>query len=215
NKAYVDGRVADARTLATEDPARFVAVAAGYDIVIALDNRTWLDRNLGASQAAASATDILAYGGLFQWGRKADGHELRVSSSTTDVKADAPINNKFIINSSDWRVTSNDLLWDGVYALNNPCPMGFRLPTKAEFTTLLEAETITDNATAYSSTLKFTGGGYRNYEDGILGNFATNGLYWTSSVDGSNSWYANITSTGQNFVANKRTHGFSVRCVMD
>ena len=50
--------------------------------------RTWLNNNLGAeyanknssdynpSQQATASNDYLAYGSLFQWGRKADGHEL-------------------------------------------------------------------------------------------------------------------------------------------
>lgn len=37
--------------------------------------QTWLDRNLGASKVAESADDFEAYGSLFQWSRKADGHE--------------------------------------------------------------------------------------------------------------------------------------------
>ena len=39
------------------------------------DTQIWLDRNLGASQRATSAWDPQAAGSLFQFGRKADGHE--------------------------------------------------------------------------------------------------------------------------------------------
>lgn len=37
--------------------------------------QTWLDRNLGATKVAGSKGDFEAYGSLFQWSRKADGHE--------------------------------------------------------------------------------------------------------------------------------------------
>ena len=44
--------------------------------------RTWLDRNLGADRVATSAMDAQSYGWYFQWGRKADGHQLPTSTST-------------------------------------------------------------------------------------------------------------------------------------
>ena len=59
-----------------------------YLPTVAEDGKIWLDNNLGAHYAninhpsfnpakqATSATDHLAYGSLFQWGRKPDGHEL-------------------------------------------------------------------------------------------------------------------------------------------
>lgn len=37
--------------------------------------QTWLDRNLGSKNIASGSTDYTAYGSLFQWSRKADGHE--------------------------------------------------------------------------------------------------------------------------------------------
>lgn len=38
--------------------------------------QTWLDRNLGASSPAEAINDFNSYGSMFQWSRKADGHEL-------------------------------------------------------------------------------------------------------------------------------------------
>lgn len=37
--------------------------------------QTWLDRNLGASEVASASNHPAGYGSLFQWSRKADGHE--------------------------------------------------------------------------------------------------------------------------------------------
>ena len=45
--------------------------------------RTWMDKNLGASQVAISFDDVNAFGDLYQWGRASDGHQLRNSTTTT------------------------------------------------------------------------------------------------------------------------------------
>lgn len=47
----------------------------GSDEVISGGGKCWKDRNLGASQVVTSATDVLAYGDYFQWGRPRDGHQ--------------------------------------------------------------------------------------------------------------------------------------------
>ncbi len=44
----------------------------------------WMDRNLGATQAATSSTDVDAYGDLYQWGRS-DGHQCRTAASLTST----------------------------------------------------------------------------------------------------------------------------------
>ena len=57
--------------------------------------QTWLDRNLGAKSVAAASNDHTAFGSLFQWSRKADGHEKTKWTSPTAgsfVNALAPLN---------------------------------------------------------------------------------------------------------------------------
>lgn len=57
--------------------------------------QTWLDRNLGAKNVAVSSTDHTAFGSLFQWSRKADGHEKTQWTSASAgafVNALAPLN---------------------------------------------------------------------------------------------------------------------------
>ena len=109
---------------------------AVVDVLNPATGKTWMDRNLGASQAATSSTDALAYGDLYQWGRFSDGHQCRVSEITsTNSATDTPGHDDFILESVspfDWRVPQNDNLWQGVGGVNNPCPMGYRLPTEAE-----------------------------------------------------------------------------------
>ena len=62
-----------------------------------------MDRNLGASQVATSVTDEFAYGDLYQWGRHADGHQARTSSTTSVLATNnAPNHSEFILADSDW-----------------------------------------------------------------------------------------------------------------
>lgn len=83
--------------------------------------RIWLDRNLGATQVATSLTDSDAYGDLFQWGRPADGHEKR-NSSTANIQATTPQpeHGDFIIGFDNWLTPNNDNLWQGTSGINNP-----------------------------------------------------------------------------------------------
>ena len=60
----------------------------------------WMDRNLGATQAATSSTDVDAYGDLYQWGRFSDGHQCRTSATNPTLSStDQPAHGDFIINS--------------------------------------------------------------------------------------------------------------------
>jgi hypothetical protein len=65
--------------------ANSVFCANGPTTVVEVTNpttgKTWMDRNLGATQVATSSTDAAAYGDLYQWGRRADGHQCRTSAT--------------------------------------------------------------------------------------------------------------------------------------
>jgi hypothetical protein len=111
---------------------------------------------------------------LYQWGRAKDGHESR-TSGTTEILASSittPAPNKFILDQSigvrDWiKNDSNGALriaaWkDG--GVNDICPAGFSVPNKGE----LEAETLINTATAFSSFLKLPAAGSRNQSNGNL-----------------------------------------------
>ena len=198
-----------------------------YGTVLGADGKCWLDRNLGATQVATTYNDSSSYGWLFQWGRGADGHQIRTSQVTSTPRdTDTPGHNSFIHGigyNADWRDPRNDNLWQGVNGINNPCPASFRLPTQQEWITLLISADITNSVTAFGSVLKLPLGGYRthmgSYEDEYLYNY-----YWSSTVDdGSilnegrslalliglpeNMGYYNDT------VSTPRAGGASVRCV--
>ncbi|MFO7863559.1 MAG: hypothetical protein R6U85_06130, partial [Salinivirgaceae bacterium] len=69
------------------------------DVMNIATGEIWMDRNLGASQVATSSTDANAYGDLYQWGRAADGHQIRTSGTTaTLATSDTPGHGDFITN---------------------------------------------------------------------------------------------------------------------
>lgn len=177
---------------ATEITFLYNGAQVTYAIVVSpITNRRWLDRNLGAPNAANAYNDFANYGDAFQWGRGADGHQLTnrtaTSAGTTGVNgtesalatSDAPGHNKFILTSSspfDWRNPKNDNLWQGINGVNNPCPTGFRVPTIEEWT----AENLGMAAAAYTQ-LKLTLGGHR-LGTGAHSNTTAFGYYWSSSI---------------------------------
>ncbi len=135
----------------------------------------WMDRNLGASQVATNAFyDVAAYGDLYQWGRYTDGHEKRISGTTSTVSSsDQPGHASFITvswsSNYDWRWPQNTNLWQGVYGGNNPCPPGFRLPTATEWETERLSWSSKNAMGAFDSPLKLVTASYRSATGGNYG----------------------------------------------
>ena len=189
------------------------------NVTNATTGKIWMDRNLGASQVATSSTDAASYGDLYQWGRAADGHQIRTSGTTATLSAsDQPAHDDFIkINSGnyDWRSPQNVNLWQGVNGVNNPCPSTYRLPTETE----INAERLswgTNNAAgAFGSPLKLPMSGNHLYSSGSLVNVGTHGYYWSSTVSGTNSRHLSFNSSAADMFPASRAYGFSVRCLKD
>lgn len=193
-----------------------------FKTVVGANGRVWMDRNLGASQVATSSTDTNSYGDLYQWGRGADGHQLRISNTTSTLSdKDSPGNSLFITNSStpfDWRTTHEANLWQGLNGINNPCPSGFRLPTAAEWDAERLSWTSISALGAFTSSLKLPLAGIRSGANGSLISVNTFGYYWSSSVS-VNGYFAqnlgfNSNTNGSSINPNNRINGFSVRCIM-
>ncbi|EKE11654.1 MAG: hypothetical protein ACD_15C00043G0001, partial [uncultured bacterium] len=194
-----------------------------YGTVIGADGKCWLDRNLGATRVATAYNDSQSYGWLFQWGRDVDGHQSRTSGTTTILSSsDSPGHANFIraLNSPfNWRSPQNNSLWQGVDGINNPCPSGFRLPTKLEWSAVASAEGISGTVTAFSSALKLTVPGYRASGNGSLYSQGASGWYWASTISGITGapiFYLDTNSANTTAYPDiNRATGASVRCVMD
>ncbi|MCX6191681.1 MAG: hypothetical protein NT109_05305, partial [Flavobacteriia bacterium] len=194
---------------------------AGATTVVDVTNpttgRIWMDRNLGATQVATSSTDQNAYGDLYQWGRRADGHQCRTSPTTVTLSSiDQPAHGNFILGPNapyDWRSPQNTNLWQGVNGVNNPCPSGYRIPTETEINAERLSWSSNNGAGAFASPLKWTLAGLRNLSDGSLGGVGTGGYYWSSTVSGTDSRYLDFGSSGASMSVTNRAHGFTVRCL--
>ena len=181
--------------------------------------KTWMDRNLGANRAATSSTDAQAYGHLYQWGRPADGHQVRTSGTTSTLSSsDTPGHGNFILAPDspwDWRSPQNDNLWQGVNGTNNPCPSGYRLPTEAEWQAERQSWSSNNAAGAFTSPLKLPVAGGRISSNGSLYDVGSVGYYWSSAVSGSYSRTLHFDTSDAYLFSNDRADGNSVRCLKD
>jgi len=207
-------------TLAGQYPANSVFCAAGATAIVDVTNPTtgliWMDRNLGASQVATSSTDQNAYGDLYQWGRRADGHQCRTSPTTAILSSvDQPAHGNFILSPNapqDWRGPQNTNLWQGVNGVNNPCPSGYRLPTETELNNERLSWSSNNSYGAFASALRCTMAGLRDYH-GSLYDVGNSGYYWSSTVSGANSRHLNFGSNSAAMYGLNRAYGFTVRCL--
>ncbi len=183
------------------------------------NKRCWLDRNLGAVQKATAINDALSYGGYYQWGRLTDGHEKSNSTVTTTLShADVPGHNMFItspVEPRDWRAPSKNSLWSWLYGINNPCPMGFRLPSRYELENISSGWAT--HVDGFNSILKLPSPGYRTFDNGLLEHVGQDGVYHTyTNGDPLKTSIMMIHPTGITIFTNTdRSAGFSVRCIKE
>jgi uncharacterized protein (TIGR02145 family) len=204
------------------------------DVTNGTTGKTWMDRNLGASRAAISSTDVEAYGSIFQWGRFADGHQcvnryagdgVTTSATTTTLSnSDTPGHGDFITidnSPNDWRSPQNNNLWQGTGGTNNPCPIGYRLPTEPEFDQEIlswEQAPISSSISAdgaFASPLKLPLAGFRYNNNGAPFDVGIAGLYWSSTVDNTDARKLFFDSTSAGMLTFSRAFGYSVRCIKD
>lgn len=198
-------------------PSGTSATCNGPDEVISGGGRCWKDRNLGASRVAISPTDQLAFGDYYQWGRPRDGHQHYNSATTSGPSVyNDPEHGDFILESflpNDWRDPQNDILWQGLGGVNNPCPQGFRIPTWREWKTEIASWSDKNADSAYASPLKLVLAGWRGKDFGKFSGIATYGQYWSSTVDDIYSQYLWFASNWAVMSPDYRAYGHSVRCI--
>ena len=204
-------------------PAGSIFCASGATAIVNVINpatgRIWMDRNLGATQAATSSTDAASYGDLYQWGRRSDGHQCRTSPTTVTLSSiSQPAHGDFILTVSppyDWRSPQNANLWQGVNGVNNPCPSGYRIPTDTEINAERLSWSVNTSVGAFTSPLKWPLAGNRDLNFGTLYVVGTGGLYWSCTVSGAGSRSMDFGSNDGYLNDGVRASGFPVRCIKD
>lgn len=196
------------------DPANITAIV---DVTNPATGKTWMDRNLGASQVATSSSDALAFGDLYQWGRRADGHQCRTSPTIATLSSvDQPAHGSFIYNTVspyDWLSPQNTNLWQGVNGVNNPCPSGYRIPTQTELDNERMSWSSQNYTGAFASPLKWTTAGHREHNNAAITGSGV-GYYWGSTIDGVKSYHS-YNSTFVGVYSYNRARGGSVRCIKE
>jgi len=210
--------------------AVFTACKEDKEQGVVINGVRWATRNLDiGGQFVANPEDD---GALFQWGRRADGHESRTSGTTTTLSdTDTPAHGDFILPPEepyDWRNPQNDNLWGATKTANDPSPAGWRVPTVEELESLADETYVTwkwtteNGVNGYRCTDKATGAslflpaaGDRSDSSGTLGYAGTYGSYWSSTPNGSFACYLVFDSGFFRDSINGRALGFSVRCVAE
>ena len=195
------------------------------------------------------------YGKLYQWGRKyGQGYDSNdYAYPTGECLADAPVSleqgqsreneNLFYKVSSftdyNWLDPTNDQLWNSgnedfpVKTGYDPCPDGWRVPTKSELTSLKDGNKIMNETfynqkgawfygmidgepTESSPKLFLPFAGYRHKLEAVAKERNLYGYYWSStSGTSSQSYEMDFNSSYITISTTARAHGYSVRCVKD
>lgn len=125
--------------------------------------KVWLDRNLGATQVCTSKDDSSCYGTYFQYG--SDGKSFIETENITDDY------------TTDITVQERQTYWNKSDS-SSICPLGFRVPTKAE----LEAESLGNAEVSYASFLKLPATGAKLHNAQVQA-AAANTTLWTNTID--------------------------------
>lgn len=180
-----------------------------YDEGVRINGVTWANCNVDAPGTFAASP--ASAGMFYQWNRK-------IGWTNFDP----------LVNSNDGTT------WDGSTpsgtewtSANNPCPVGWRVPTQSELSSLANAGSVwTSN---YNDTgvagrifgvspdaIFLPATGYRNLSDGSLSSQGSYGAYWSSTPTGNDAYYLffNNGNVYPNYY-NYRSYGFPVRCVVE
>ena len=204
---------------------------------------TFMSHNLGADTSLDPDIPVVGLQGAYiQWGKRGptdfvgaanDGSDGFAAAPTASAANDAAISGWSSTSATDysWNVDENTPV---KVTANDPCPDGFRVPTRNEWQAVdannvdnLTGATWSAGPTEFGNALQYgpdangklltlPAAGNRSSASGALVYRGINGLYWSSTGLGGLAFNLNFNSsnvTPANF--NPRTSGFSVRCIAE
>ena len=203
---------------------------------------TFLSHNLGADTSLDPHNLVVGLqGGYVQWGKPGPTNWVDADNDGANGFVAAPTSvNSNIGAISGWSQTAAaDSSWNSdteanpvKVTANDPCPTGYRVPTRTEWVAVdnnndvSRTGTFASSTTEYGSALHYgpdastrsltlPAAGYRN-ASGALNDRGRNGIYWSSTENGSNAYgFYFDSSTVIPASNNLRTGGFSVRCIAE
>ena len=175
---------------------------------VVINGVRWATRNVDAPGTIVAQSENS--GMFYQWNR-------RIGWSSTD-----PVVSSYGATTWD-RHTPIGTAW---FAENDPCPQGWRVPTRAELESLSRAEStwITTRRGVSGrlfgtapNQLFLPAAGFRHESNAARPPVGTHGTYWSSTPYGSTlAWRLLIIYSGvSNVLRNPRANGFTVRCVAE
>jgi uncharacterized protein (TIGR02145 family) len=188
-------------------------------------SKVFMAHNLGADNALDPHTPVQGiHGNYYQWGRKFA--VANASTSSSEI--------------SGWKTsaTANGSWTDGSKTANDPCPPGYRVPTKTQWEGVIANNTVsitgnwTNGETNFGSAmhwgpdvntknLTLPAAGQRLAFNGQLNHRGRLGLYWSSTENGANANFVNLSLNPNNnsaiatVVLTARPNAYSVRCVSE
>ncbi|MEY3369044.1 MAG: hypothetical protein RI973_2199, partial [Bacteroidota bacterium] len=197
--------------------------------------KEFMCHNLAAANTAAGpftpSWEII--GGYWQWGRKGPDASQWLNTNTPNF-AHGPTGpgagetNEAAVSGWSTSGAPNGAWSDAAKTANDPCPTGFRVPTKAQWEGVLANNTLSDigtwsyNATNYSSgksigpNLFLPAAGFRVNSNGTLSSRGTEGWYWSTTENGSDgAWDLYFSSGNASMFIDDRSYGLPLRCIAD
>jgi uncharacterized protein (TIGR02145 family) len=158
--------------------------------------------------------------GYWQWGRKFEAAAGPTGSGSSQANSGS---------IAGWSMSeaSNNAWLDNSKTVNDPCPAGYRVPTKDQWQGVLANNTFVNVGTSWSAwptnyssgkrvgnTLFLPAAGYRSSNSGELDTRGAFGYYWSSTQSGvSDAWSLDFDSGATYLIGKNRTYGQSVRCI--
>ena len=174
------------------------------DTGVVINGVKWATRNVDAFGTFAAAPE--SAGMFYQWNRP------KAWAATGDITGC----DNTIPTGTTWAKA------------NDPCPAGWRVPTRTEIESLFDTDKVTNEWTiengingrrftdkTTNNSIFLPAAGYRSYNDGTLNDAGSFGYYWSSTESSSGAYYLYFNSGYAYLYFNNLTYGFSVRCVAE